>query len=121
MTPSRPDEVVLVESPDSPVPSNEEPPATTRSGGLNPVGTLPSRRFKHSDTVQEPGKVCGSLSSAVAKEFTIFDAEVEAERREAEERAAGCDAATTESVSICKGTSFRFAPRMASVDVHELD
>ena len=120
-SPGRPPEVVLVESAKTPIPEME-PVAEKKSfpaTGAAAKPATPPRRFDHSDTLQEPGKVYGAMTSSVAKEFTLFDAERAEEARQNE--AAAALAREEALTSQARGSSYGNAPRAAPVDVHELD
>ena len=117
---------MLVESPLTSVPSIEQAATSSKPKGAVPAAAPASKRFSHSDTVQQPGKVCGSMTSSVPREFTHFDAAKAEEarqtadvaRQQAEARAAANEDAMASQVV---GSAYGSTPRSGSVDVHELD
>eukprot|EP00966_Prymnesium_polylepis_P175867 4070546-Prymnesium_polylepis.1 len=118
--------MVLVESPLTPVPSVEQAASRSKPKAAVPAAAPASKRFGHSDTVQQPGKVCGSMTSSVPREFTHFDAakaeearqKAEEARQQAEARAAANeDAMSSQALGSAYGSTLRSGP----VDVHELD
>ena len=121
-SPGRPAEVVLVESPKTPVPgedSEEDLKKLFPTTSATAKGSTPAKRFDHSDTVQEAGKVYGAMSSSVSKEFKVFDAQRAEEERQKE--AVVARAREEALTSQARGSAYGAAPRAASVDVHELD
>ncbi|KAL1524282.1 hypothetical protein AB1Y20_019185 [Prymnesium parvum] len=109
-SPGRPKELVLVQSAEVPVGGPDARSSAPRASA--------ERKFDHSDTVQQPGKVYSSMSAAVPREFKLFDAQkAEVERQAAVETARP----QSEGCVAHEASSTRHVPRRTPVDVHELD